>query len=1074
MVVVSERAQVRLDAARAWLDARPPTEPCLVVGATMEAANQIVRARLESTGVLFGTHRLTLGALTSILAGPELAREGQAVLGGLSTLAVVTRVVHQHPGSLGRFEPVRDRAGLPRALVATIEDLRMAAIDPASVQAIDLDLAALYASYVRAIAELRLADKARVLDVATRAVEDATSPLVGIPVLLLDLEIHTLVERRFIDALRARARTSLATAAAGDDRTIVALSGEAHTGGTLPATSLARVQRFLFEPDAGPPMKDDGTVTVLSAPGEGRECVEVARELLAAAARGIPFDRMAVLLHAPAAYRVRLAEVLRRAGIPAAFAEATRAPDPAGRAFLALLACKADGLSAVRFAEYLSLGEVPEAQLDGAPPIATADTVPPADERMAARLPASVQLSLFERPVATKPSDPRARPVIDGMLRVPRLWERLIVDAAVIGGRDRWRRRLGGLRKHLELELERAKLEDAPSQDVFTENLYALGTLTAFALPLLDDLDALPISATWGDWCAALAALASRALRDPERVQAVLAELAPMAEVGPVTLGQVRHVLGRRLTDLLRPPPRRTEGSVFVGTTNHARGRSFEVVAVVGLAERVFPQKILEDTVLVDAQRRRLSRDLTTNDDRVKAERLSLRLAAGAASGSLVVTYPRLDADRERPRVPSFYCLEVSSVVHGQLPDLEHFARESAARAGAAAVGWPAPRSTDAAIDDAEYDLVVLGGIFGRAKSSEGSARYLVEVNAHLYRSLVARHQRWTSSWTAADGLLKLSDEAKASLGSFAPSVRAYSPSALQAYAECPYRFYLSALLKLAPWEIPATIDQMPAAERGTLIHEVLFRFLGAMRDTRRLPITDLPGAAQTLDAILDEVARRFEDDLAPAIPRVWQDELLLVRTDLHLWLAGVAAEREWAPSRFELSFGLPHHGERDASSVPDPVAIEAGLRLRGSMDLVERADDGRLRVTDYKTGKALDKRELVVNGGRTVQPALYALVLEKLFPDAPVAGGRLYYCTSRGGFEERVVPLDDRARHGATVLARAVREDLAEGRLPAAPASGACRWCDYRSICGSAEEARTAPKQRRLGPALQELRTLP
>ena len=31
-----------------------------------------------------------------------------------------------------------------------------------------------------------------------------------------------------------------------------------------------------------------------------------------------------------------------------------------------------------------------------------------------------------------------------GQLRAPRRWERLLVDAAVIGGRDRWRRRIRG------------------------------------------------------------------------------------------------------------------------------------------------------------------------------------------------------------------------------------------------------------------------------------------------------------------------------------------------------------------------------------------------------------------------------------------------------------------------------------------------------------------------------------------------------------------------------------------------------------------------------------------------------
>src|SRR5258708_24564931 len=76
---------------------------------------------------------------------------------------------------------------------------------------------------------------------------------------------------------------------------------------------------------------------------------------------------MAGLLRAPSQYRALLEEAFARAGVPAFFASGTLRPDPAGRAFLALLTCKAEGLSARSFGEYLSLGEVPDA-VGGAPP----------------------------------------------------------------------------------------------------------------------------------------------------------------------------------------------------------------------------------------------------------------------------------------------------------------------------------------------------------------------------------------------------------------------------------------------------------------------------------------------------------------------------------------------------------------------------------------------------------------------------------------------------------------------------------------------------------------------------------
>ena len=120
------------------------------------------------------------------------------------------------------------------------------------------------------------------------------------------------------------------------------------------------MQVGLFEPsDVAAVPDDDASVVCLSAPGEGRECVEVARVVLAHAERGTPFDRIAVVMRAPELYASHLETALRRADVPVHFGRGTRRPDPAGRAMLALLACAVEGLSARRFAEYLSLGQVP-------------------------------------------------------------------------------------------------------------------------------------------------------------------------------------------------------------------------------------------------------------------------------------------------------------------------------------------------------------------------------------------------------------------------------------------------------------------------------------------------------------------------------------------------------------------------------------------------------------------------------------------------------------------------------------------------------------------------------------------
>ena len=67
-----------------------------------------------------------------------------------------------------------------------------------------------------------------------------------------------------------------------------------------------------------------------------------------------------IRLRSPFQYRTHLLEALRRASIPAHFTRQAARPEPGGRALLVLLECAADGISATRFAEYLSLGVVPD------------------------------------------------------------------------------------------------------------------------------------------------------------------------------------------------------------------------------------------------------------------------------------------------------------------------------------------------------------------------------------------------------------------------------------------------------------------------------------------------------------------------------------------------------------------------------------------------------------------------------------------------------------------------------------------------------------------------------------------
>ncbi|MGH7897499.1 MAG: PD-(D/E)XK nuclease family protein [Candidatus Binatia bacterium] len=1076
-------AHERIDAARNWLDTRSASEQLLVVAATKEAASELVRAHAlrSPAAATFGWYRATLERVAAELAADVLAEKNLVPVTAFAAVGVVTRVVQRlrASGELGRYEPIAHTPGFPRAVAATLDELRRGGLEPEALRAIAPELAILMARYAGALRDAGLVDRAAVFRLAVERVRSgADHAWLGVPTLFLDVEISSRAEAELVAAITERAPEALATVPSGDERTAARLASAGFASDTAAAAAcdgrLRRLQARLFEAlgsHAVETLGDD--VVILSAPGESRECVEIARRLLRHAREGVPFDRMAVLLRSPDEYRAHLEEAFDRAGIPAYFARGAVRPDPSGRAFVALLACAAERFSAKRFAEYLSLSEVPELPDGREPPPArpSADRwVPPDDELVPEVLAEGRAESTAER--ADEPADAVESAAPGGSLRVPRRWEDLLVESAVIGGLDRWRSRLDGLEKELGLDLLELDDPDDPAAEMIRRRLADLDSLRGYALPVLEELAALPARAPWGEWLDRLSALATRVLRRPERVLASLAELAPMWEVGPVDLDEVRLVLAERLLEIAVPPPKSRHGRVFVAPADRARGLSFDVVCVPGLAEKLFPRSVREDPILVDAARAALAADLATNEDRVRAERQALRLAVGAAERTLVFSYPRLDLDKGRPRVPSFYGLEAVRAAEGRLPGFD----ELAARAEHVAqtrIGWPAPLAAEDAIDEAEHDLAVLEAVIRLDEErSVGMARYLLDANPHLGRALRFRARRWLRRWTPADGLLDPGPAALEALSRHRLAERSFSPTALENFATCPYRFLLHAIHRLAPREVPEPLEEMSPLQRGSLVHEVQFDLFRRLDEERLLPVvpSNLERARGVLDEVIAAVADRYREELAPAIVRVWEAGVDGVRADLREWLRRMSEDDSgFVPWRFELAFGLRERRNRDRHSIPEPVDIEGGLKLRGSIDLVERDGAARLRITDHKTGAVRFPKDGVVVGGTLLQPVLYALAMEKVFPDATVVEGRLHYCTSTGGYEVRTVPLDREARGAARSVAEAVEDALTRGFLPALPKKGACAFCDYAIVCGPYEEARTRrkPADRRLDPLL-------
>jgi ATP-dependent helicase/DNAse subunit B len=1009
-----------------------------------------------------GLHSLSLTQVTSELALLRSAELGLAPLSRLGEEAVAARITHRlNTGQpLEYFRPVAPFAGFASALASTISEVRLAGIEAATIAADAgalTDLQRLLKAFEEELDQRGLADPSKILRLAQEIAEHGKHRLVALPTVLLDLPLSSKAHADLITALARRSQAVMATAHPKDAVAMGALEAalgvKAQVVEADPNVSgLEHVRRHLFSIEQPPAAAYDQSVDVFSAPGEGLEAVEIARRTFLLTETGVPFDRVAVLLRSPERYQPLLEEAFRRANIPAYFTRGSARPDPAGRAFLALLACASEKCSASRFAEYLSLGQTPANDSSGAPKQNETRFVPPADE-----------VFLNREPFSGKP------PSDATTLATPIAWEKLLVDAAVVGGRDRWLRRLRGLEQEFRFQISALKDEDATELERLDLQLARLQNLEQFALPLIEILDGLPATANWHEWLDRLRELAARSLRDPDSVVALLNELEPMSEVGPVRIDEVIAVLAEHLRFLRREPPDRRYGHVFVGTIEEVRGRSFDVVFVPGLAEELFPIRAIEDPLLLDDLRTSISNMLARREDRAAYERLLLHLAVGAAANRLVVSYPNLDIAQGRPRVPSFYALEIARTIEGRVPELRNFENRTTSNAEARLI-WPAPKDPAHAIDDAEYDLA-----WHAAHASEkGSAAYLISVSPPLARSLRARYLRWEKAWSGADGCLKGDTAARAILASKQLDRQPFSASVLQQFAACPYRFFLSGVYGLYERQDAAPLQQMDPLTRGALFHAVQFQFFQEWRQRRDAALAEL---LDILDRALDSVAAEYGEKLAPAIPRVWISEIEDLRTDLrgwlHLWLA---TANEWEPIHVELGFGLQlSHDRHDPSSVPDPIAIEGGVVVRGSIDLVEKhRTRGVLRVVDHKTGKAPEEQPVYVGGGTTLQPGLYGLAAEKIL-DVPAESGRLFYCTQREGFVPIDIELNPKARGWFGGALKIIGQAIEDGFLPAAPQDGACDYCDYRLVCGPYEETRVRQwKDRTALESLQNLRNMP
>jgi len=245
----------------------------------------------------------------------------------------------------------------------------------------------------------------------------------------------------------------------------------------------------------------------------------------------------------------------------------------------------------------------------------------------------------------------------------------------------------------------------------------------------------------------------------------------------------------------------------------------------------------------------------------------------------------------------------------------------------------------------------------------------------------------------------------------------ALSPSRANDFRQCPLLFRLR------------TIDRIPeppsaAATLGTLVHSILEK------------VFDLPQRERTLEAALG-MLRPTWDSMCEKTPAL--RELHETPHDLEAWLGE-------AKQRLDTYFSLenPQRLEPDSREQFLQWDLPDGPTLRGIVDRVDVAQDGSIRIIDYKTGKAPSPQ---YGQQAKFQMRFYALLVARLRGRIPSVLQLLYL---RDGGTVSLNPTSedlDLAEHQIREVWSDILNSARSSEWPT-KRSQLCAWCNFQTLC--------------------------
>ena len=318
----------------------------------------------------------------------------------------------------------------------------------------------------------------------------------------------------------------------------------------------------------------------------------------------------------------------------------------------------------------------------------------------------------------------------------------------------------------------------------------------------------------------------------------------------------------------------------------------------------------------------------------------------------------------------------------------------------------------------------------------------------NIERGIRVQDMRDSSHLSAFDGVFSSVQVISLLRKKFFPEAVMVSPSQLENYAQCGFRYFLQRLLRVEP---PLEIgEEWTPLERGSFIHRVLFRFMeeGFTPPSRKEAEPESRQKwTQTQRHRMAEIVRE-ELSSFPFQDLFWKHQIkrLVDGLENNNWglLARFIELEEERSGKFAL-----HALESKFGPLPlDPLPI----LLQGTIDRIDR-DADKYFLLDYKTG-IQDYRKRVFEGWGFQLPLYIAAAREILGNKIQSAG--FYYLRFPLEVKVQELAVRDQATFDRLVAYyrdKAVRlaTQLYQGHFPVTllgKSNAGCRACGYRDIC--------------------------